>query len=133
MTHVFLRVMALAAAALSVLPGPSAEESIRAVEHQWLDAEFHADTAALRRLLLPEYRTVGENGVHTRDQLIAAVLKRGGHAVEPPYPVPTIEIHGNTALSKFTVPDSSYSVDVLVYENGGWHAMYSQHTYVKKS
>jgi hypothetical protein len=140
MTHFFafkplpLAAIALATAALSAPPGPSDEDAIRTVEHQWVDAEYHADTATLKKLLLPEYRTVSENGVHDRDRLIAGVLKRGGRTVEPPYstwPTPKIEIHGSTALATFAVADSSYSVDVFVFENGGWHAMYSQHTVMK--
>jgi len=140
MTHFFafkpLQLAALALLALpaasSTLPGPTGEESIRAVERQWLDAEYHADTTTLKKLLLPEYRTVSENGVHTRDQLIAGVAKRGGHAVEPPYQTPTIEIHGATALAIFAAGDTSYSVDVFVFEKGEWHAMHSQHTSIKK-
>ena len=123
--------IAFATVAVTAVSRPSGEDAIRATEHQWLDAEFHADTAALKHLLLPEYRTISPKGVRTRDDLIAAVLKRGGNTPEPPYPTPTIEIHGATALATFTVPDTSYSVDVFVYEKGGWHAMYSQHTVVK--
>lgn len=130
-----LAAIALATAASSTLRGPSSEDAIRTVERQWTDAEYHADTATLKKLLLPEYRTVSSRGVHDRDQLIAGVLKRGGNTVEPPYstwPTPKIEIHGATALATFAVGDSSYSVDVFVFENGGWHAMYSQHTQMKK-
>lgn len=74
--------------ALSALPRPSDEEAIRTVEHRWLDAEYHADTAALKQLLVPEYPTL------------------------------RIEFHGATALATFTVPDTSYTVDVFVYETG---------------
>lgn len=138
MTHFFilkpyqLAAIALATAAASMLPGPSGETAVLAVEHQWSEAEYHADTAALRNILLPEYRTVSERGIRTRDQLIAAAAKRGDRGPVPPYPDPKIEIHGTTALSTFVIPDSSYSVDVLVYEKGGWHAVYSQHTFAKK-
>jgi hypothetical protein len=127
-----LKPLLLILTALAVAPGPSDADAIRLVEHQWLDAEYHADTATLMKLLLPEYHTVSERGIHSRDQLIAGVLKRGGHAVEPPYSTPTIEIHGNTALAIFTSGDSSYSVDVFAFENGGWHALHSQHTMFKK-
>src|SRR5579863_7446902 len=81
-----LAAIAFATVALTALSKPSAEDAIRATEHQWLDAEYHADTAALKQLLLPEYRTISPKGVHTRDELIAAVLKRGGKTPEPPYP-----------------------------------------------
>jgi hypothetical protein len=126
-----LAAMGFATVALTALPGPSDEVAIRAAEHQWLDAEYHADTVALKQLLLPEYRTVSWKGVHTRDDLIAAVVKRGGKTPEPAYPTPTIEIRGATALAMFSVPGTSYSVDVFVYENGSWHAIYSQDTRVK--
>ena len=140
MTHFFafkpLQLAALALLALpaasSTLPGPTGEDPIRAVERQWLDAEYHADTTTLKKLLVPEYRPVSWNGVHTRAQLIAAVAKRAGRGVEPPYPTPTIEIHGATALATFAAGDTSYSADVFVFEKGEWHAMYSQHTSITK-
>lgn len=122
----YLAAIACATVAMTALPGPSAEDAIRTAEHQWLDAQYHGDTVALKRLLLPEYRTVSWKGVHTRADLIAAVAKRAGKTPEPPYPTPKIEIHGATGLAMFAVPDTSYSVDVFVYENGGWHGIYSQ-------
>jgi hypothetical protein len=127
-----LAMLALATVALSAPSKPSAEALVRTAERQWLDAEYHGDTAALMKLLLPDYRTVSSNGVHGRDELIAAVAKRGGRSVEPPYPTPKIEIHGTTALAIFAAGDTSYSVDVFVFEKEAWHALHSQHTDMKK-
>jgi hypothetical protein len=111
--------------------GPSDADAVRTTERRWLDAEFHGDTAALHQILLPEYRSVSWKGVKDRQAIFASALRHSAnHDAEPAYVAPDIEVHGATALSTFTVPDTSYSVDVFVLEHGSWHAIYSQHTLV---
>lgn len=136
MTSLLLR--GLTASALAILgtiawsePRLSDADAVRAAEHQWLYAEFHGDTATLSKLLVPEYRSVSWKGVKDRPAIFATAKRHlANHDVEPAYGEPDIEVHGETAISTFTVPDTSYSADVFLFEHGSWHAIYSQHTLV---
>lgn len=133
--HILLpRLLAASAIALSAVwawPGPSDAHVVRMTERRWLDAEFHGDTATLRQLLAPEYRSVSWKGVKNRDAILATALRHAANRdSEPPYADPQIEIHGETAIATFTVPDTSYSADVFTFDDGSWHPIYSQHTYV---
>lgn len=120
---------ALAVTALMAWPGPSDTDVIRRIERRWLDAEFRGDTATLRALLVPEYRSVSSKGVKDRPEIFATALRHAAnHDTEPAYVDSQIEIHGGTAIAAFTVPDTSYSADVFIFEHGSWRAIYSQHT-----
>lgn len=125
---------ALAACALAITaaiawPGPSDSDVVRMTERHWLDAEFHGDTATLRQLLVPEYRSVSWKGIKDRPAIFATALRHAANRdSEPAYVDPEIEVHGETAIATFTVPDSSSSADVFIFEHGSWHAIYSQHT-----
>ena len=124
----FLAALAVPLLALTPVHTRSDAEAVRQVERHWLDAEFRGDTAYLRDLLLPEFRSVSWRGVHDRAAILeAAVRHAANHDPEPTVVPPEVEIHGTTAIASFG-GDSSVSADVLVFEHGAWHALYSQHT-----
>lgn len=122
------------------------EAAVIAVDQHWLDAELDGDTAYLERLLLPEYRSVGADGVaHAKAAIVAhAAQNRGSDAARrrveawlAAHPSGTsVAIHGDVAVLSFYDPrlgpqQGVRSSDIFVY--GGdrrWHALYSQHSTV---
>lgn len=156
MTRLFSSLVAIALVSVAVSrgnasPQPVADETLKtkaavqAVELHWTQAEVHGDVAYLQRLLMPEYRSVNADGVvHSKSDLLANAVKNGrsGDAAKrvaaylKAHPYNTlITIEGDTALSTFYSPTLGLkkgieSSDILVYVNGGWHAIYSAHTTV---
>lgn len=122
------------------------EAAVIAVDQHWLDAEVDGDTAYLERLLLPEYRSVGADGmVHAKAAIVAhAARNRGSDAARrrveawlAAHPTGTsVVIHGDVAILSFYDPKRGpqqgvRSSDIFVYgADGRWHALYSQHTAV---
>lgn len=127
----------------------SADETSRtaaaviAVDQHWLEAELGGDTAWLDRMLLPDYRSVDAKGVaHSKAAIVAHAAKNRGSDVERrkveawikahPYGQ-SVVIRGDTAIISFYDPklgpqEGVRSSDILVYEDGHWHALYSQHS-----
>lgn len=118
-----------------------------ATDQHWSRAEVYGDTAFLSKLLLPGYRSVGHDGVvHTRAQILAGAVKQGKDTVASiaavaayrkahPYATQVV-IEGNTAVLSFYSPalgpeKGVRSSDILVFEDGRWHALYSQHSDVQ--
>lgn len=124
----------------------SAAGAIATDEH-WSQAEIHGDTAFIGALLLPGYRSVGPDGVaHSRAMIIAGAGKRGADTVasmaaaaayRAAHPSRTqVVLEGNTAVLTFYAPalgpeKGVRSSDILVYDDGRWHAIYSQHSNVQ--
>lgn len=118
-----------------------------ATDEHWSRAEIHGDTAFISALLVPEYRSVGPDGVaHSRAMIIAGASKRGADTVasaaaaaayRAAHPSRTqVLLEGNTAVITFYSPALGAdrgvrSSDILVYEDGRWHAVYSQHSNVQ--
>lgn len=123
---------------------PSAAGAIATDDH-WSLAETIGDTAFLDQFLLPEYRSVGNDGkVYSKRQLVAGAAKRSGTdmasarrtlaAYRKAHPHGTTTVmRGNLAILSFYDPalgpqKGVTSSDVLIYVDGHWHAIYSQHT-----
>jgi len=118
-----------------------------ATDEHWSRAETYGDTAFLSKFLLPDYRSVGHDGVvHTRAQLLASAVKHGQDTVaakaavtayRKAHPYATmVVIEGNTAVLSFYSPvlgseKGLKSSDILLFEDGRWHALYSQHSDVE--
>lgn len=118
-----------------------------ATDEHWSRAEIHGDTAFISALLLPGYRSVGPDGVaHSRAMIIASASRRGADTVasaaaaaayRTAHPSRTqVLLVGNTAVVTFYSPalgaeKGVRSSDILVYEDGRWHAIYSQHSNVQ--
>lgn len=124
------------------------EAGVIAVDNHWSLAEMTGDTAWLEQMLLPEYRSVNNDGVaHDKAAIVAGAAKRKGTsldtaklkwtAYEKQHPYGSaVAVHGNTAVISFYDPvlgpqKGVRSSDVFVYVDGHWHALYSQHTSVR--
>jgi hypothetical protein len=121
--------------------------TVIAVDQHWLEAELSGDTAWLDGMLLPEYRSVGaDRAVHPKSAIVAHAAKNRGSDAErrkveawlKAHPSgKSVVIHGDTAILSFYDPAKGAasdvrSSDIFVYVHGGWHALYSQHSGVRK-
>jgi hypothetical protein len=151
-TAAVLRPHGIDAHAQDAMPGTAdetqhSEAGVMATDDHWSIAELSGDTDWLDQMLLPSYRSVGNDGaVHAKAAIVAGAAKRKGTDVakakqdfaayrkEHPYSS-AVAIQGDTAVVTFydpaLGPDKGVkSSDVFVYVDGRWHAMYSQHTAV---
>jgi hypothetical protein len=115
------------------------QAGIDAVEKHWGDAFTGGDAAYLGALLDDDYISVSGKGVaRTKADIIALAQQIAAkNKATPPAPsstpaqhsVSNTTIHGTTAIVTST-GFGQKSVDVFHYENGAWHAWYSQHTMI---
>jgi hypothetical protein len=117
------------------------QAGIDAVEKHWGDAFTGGDAAYLGALLDDDYISVSGEGVaRTKADIIALAQQIAAkNKAAPPVPAssstpaPHVDsnttIHGTTAIVTAT-GFGQKSVDVFHYENGAWHAWYSQHTMI---
>ena len=140
-----LHTMAAGAAQASADETQQTEAGVMATDTHWSLAEMTGETAWLDQMLLPEYRSVGNNGmVHAKEAILAGAAKRKGTSLEQaklkfaeyqrqhPYGSAVV-VHGDTAVISFYDPtlgpqNGVKSSDVFLYVDGHWHALYSQHT-----
>ena len=124
------------------------EAGVMAVDVHWSLAELTGDTDWLDQMLLPEYRSVGNDGtVHAKTAILAGAAKRKGtdlatakqtfadYQKQHPYGT-AVTMQGDTAVITFydlaLGPQKGIkSSDIFIYTDGRWHAMYSQHTGLK--
>lgn len=121
------------------------EAAVMAVEQHWSIAEMTGDSAWLADMLMPDYRTVNNDGtVHDKQTLLARMAKRKSITLSEAqlkiadyrkehHSGSSVAIHGDTAIVCFydttLGPQKGMSsADMFVYEGGHWHALYSQHT-----
>ena len=119
------------------------EAAVWAIEDHWLRAEATGDTTFLRDFFLAQYRSVSADGTsHSGDLIIAKAAKNRGsttrleeiHQYQQAHPSSkSIVLLEDLAIVSFNDPKLGQelgvkSVDILVYRNGGWHAVYSQHS-----
>jgi hypothetical protein len=105
-------------------------DGVRAVEAHWMRAFLGGDEGFLNTLLDDDYVSVNAKGVARPKAAIIALAKKiaatpNGTAITPP-PL-KIVVHGTAAIVTSSNA-TEVSVDVFHYENGAWHAWYSQHT-----
>jgi hypothetical protein len=113
------------------------EAGVSAVEDHWGAAFSGGDDAYLDKLLDADYISVSAKGVaRTKADIIAianqvAAKNKAAPPASSSAPaqksVSKTTIHGTTAIVTAT-GFGQMSVDVFHYENGAWHAWYSQHT-----
>jgi hypothetical protein len=126
---------------------PTAAGAVATDKH-WSLAEWAGDTAFLGHFLLPGYVSVSNDGsVHSKAHIIAGAANRAGtdvasakrameaYAKAHPHGTSTV-LYGNLAVISFYNPELGpekgvTSSDVMVYADGSWHAIYSQHTGVR--
>jgi hypothetical protein len=132
-----------AARAAGIDESARSEAAVIAVDQHWLQAELGGDSAWLDAMLLPEYRSVGADGVaHAKAAIVAHAAKNRGSGEERrkveawlnAHPSgKSVVIHGGTAVLSFYDPvlgpqKGVRSSDIFVYVDGRWHAIYSQHS-----
>lgn len=112
-------------------------KSVRQTERAWTEAYLHGGTPYLECLLAPDYVSVSGKGVaRDRATIIGFAKKNEGKTTPLPNPTePKIQIYGNTAVVQAQVAadpngkyPAMYSSDVFSFQDGAWHAVYSQHT-----
>lgn len=117
-------------------------ESIARVEKAWTNAFLSGDTDYLDCLLEPDYQSVSYTGeVRSRQDIIEkARAHRAKPIPMPALPAPTVQIHGNTAISRsdIDIPDPAAKqprkvrfLDVFSFYDGRWHAVYTQDVELK--
>lgn len=114
--------------------------AVLAVDEHWSQAEEHGDTAWLDSMLLPEYRSISADGMilDKKTLLTHAATNRGSDKMiklvaewRKTHPTSrSVVIHGDVAIVSFSNPRTGQvrSSDIFVYQRGGWHALYSQHS-----
>ena len=114
--------------------------AVIAVDDQWSQAEVRGDTAWLDSMLLPEYRSISADGkVLDKKTLLAHAAKNRGSdrmqkvvaAWQKTHPTKqSVVMRGDVAILSFSDPLTGRvrSSDIFVYRDGGWHALYSQHS-----
>lgn len=130
--------------------GTSANETaktataVMAVDQHWLEAEVGGDTAWLDEMLMPDYRTVGADGkVGDKAAILRSATKNRGSdkmrkqvdAWQKAHPAKqSVVLHGDVAILSFSDPETGRirSSDTFIYQDGGWHALYSQHSGASK-
>lgn len=122
--------------------GPQSADaaSLKQVEDRWNDAFMHGKPDYLECLLAPEYVSISPKGAHDRTWELEHARANKSH----PQPIPeihgmTFEVFGNTGVMRLFKPASNdgkqpaqYMADIFSFQNGAWHAIYSQHTPVQQ-
>lgn len=118
--------------------------AVMAVDQHWLEAEVSGDTAWLDAMLMADYRTVGADGkVGDKAAILRSATKNRGSdkmrrqvdAWQKAHPTrQSVVIHGDVAILSFSDPKTEriLSSDTFIYTDGGWHALYSQHSKTAK-
>lgn len=122
---------------------PHTEAVVIADDDAWGKAEISGDVAYIDDLLLPGYRSISVDGsIHDKAAILAgarksanssarAVASEKWRATHPS--ITSVQIVGDTAILTFALNKQDtqkpiMSCDVFVYQDGHWHALYSQHT-----
>jgi hypothetical protein len=132
-------------AASTPAPQPKTAEAVLSADNGWEKAEETGDAAYVDNLLLDGYRSVNADGtVHDKATIVAKTRKHSG---SPDYAAKvkkwmadhpeatSVVLRGDTAVVTFYLkplgPEKGImSSDIFTYIDGGWHAIYSQHTSV---
>jgi hypothetical protein len=124
------------------------EAAVLAVDEHWSIAEMTGDSAWLAGMLMPDYRTVNTDGTaHDKPALLAGATKHPPMSaaeaqskladyIKQHHVGSHVVMHGDTAVISFYdttlgLQKGIASADVFVYQDGRWHALYSQHTGLK--
>jgi hypothetical protein len=115
-------------------------DAVMAVDEHWSQAEEHGDAAWLDSMLLPEYRSISADGriLDKKSLLAHAATNRGSDKMakfvaqwrKTHRTSKSVVIRGDVAVISFSNPETGHvrSSDIFVYQDGAWHALYSQHS-----
>jgi hypothetical protein len=112
--------------------------TVEKLETAFTVAFLKGDTNFEKCLLLPNYSEVSRSGKWRElpDELEGTARNRGKNLSVPELPKVDVLMHGNVAIAHglftFTSPDgktqSTRFSDVYVWNDSGWHVLYSQQT-----
>jgi hypothetical protein len=118
------------------------QATVLRLEHAWTAAFLRGDTNFERCLLTPDFTEISRAGavLGLSDELALAAKNKGKDLPDANAPHETIFIHGNVAVAyakqDWTAPDGKPGTrtfaDYYVWENGAWHAYFSQSTAAEK-
>lgn len=118
------------------------EATIRRLEDGWNIAFLRGGTNFERCLLTSDFTSISRQG-RVRvlaDELAVAAENKGKNLPIPSFAKVTVVMHGNVAVAYATVnsngpdgkPRTTINADYYVWENGTWHAFFSQQTQIEK-
>lgn len=111
--------------------------TIQVLEAAWSVAFLQGDTDFERCLLTADFTEIARDGSVKvlADELGVAEHNRGKNLPPPPPLRIPVMIHGDVAVAYLSVqrskdgkPVNVYNADYFVWEQGGWHAYFSQQT-----
>jgi hypothetical protein len=111
--------------------------TIQALEAAWSAAFLRGDTDFERCLLTPDFTEITRGGAvkSLADELALAAQNRGKDLLPPPALQIPVMIHGDVAVAYVAVPRNKdgktfnvYNADYYLWEQGAWHAFFSQQT-----
>lgn len=111
--------------------------TIQTLERAWSVAFLRGDIGFERCLLTPDFTEIGRDGgvKVLADELGFAAQNAGKNLPMPEIPAVTVMIHGDVAVAYLAVQRIKdgkalkvYNADYYVWEEGGWHAFFSQQT-----
>lgn len=111
--------------------------TIQRLEREWSAAFLRGDTGFERCLLTPDFTEITRAGAvkGLSDELALAVQNQGKHLTLPPVPPITVMLHGDVAVAYVSVSRELdgkttrvYNADYYLWEQGAWHAYFSQQT-----
>ena len=120
----------------------------QASRRQWSQAYTQGGTEYLECLLTSDYVSVSAKGVPRDKATIVSGAQKNAQQNKgkndaksktlPDLPEPKIQLYGNTAVVQSSLAadpngkyPAMYSSDVFAFQDGAWHAIYSQHTPVE--
>jgi ketosteroid isomerase-like protein len=116
-------------------------ETLQAMEHAWLNAEKHHDTAAFEKIVADDWIAIGPDGKSQTKAERAAEIK-AAHITSATMGDMRVRVFGDTAVvtgtdDESTMEDGKKSsdhyawTDVFVKRNGKWLAVASQTAQIK--
>ena len=114
----------------------SAEDAVKKLEQQWLDALVRRDQATVDTILAPEFQdTMIDGRVHNREQALAAVLDTTRPALSRFFGRLEVKVydgkfavaHGLVVMNGEKIREAHIAfTDVFVLRNGKWQAVAAQ-------
>jgi hypothetical protein len=112
--------------------------AVQCVEDHWERSFIGGDGAFLSTLLVDGYHSYTSDGTgHDKAAIVKAAndyaKAHANETVTPPAVAPEIQLRGDVAIVFWKNADGSLaSVDAFAWDNGRWHAWYSQHAAAAK-
>lgn len=116
--------------------------TIRNLENAWSVAFLRGDTRFMQCLLIPEFTEITRSGKvkFLSDELAMTAENLGKNRAIPDLPTADVLLHDNVAVAygESHTPTADGKViarrfaDSFVWENGRWHAFFSQQTQVEQ-